>query len=333
MGPGSLPRVSIVIPVYGGAKTVGRLVDELFATLAKTADLEVVLVNDCSPDDSERVCLEIARRHGARVLYAAMARNFGEHNAVLQGLRLATGDFVVTMDDDGQNPPSEVAKLLAEARRGIDAVFGDYQEKRHDWFRNLGSAFNDRVANWLIGKPKDLYLSSFRCLTRFVVDEIVKYTGPYPYIDGLVLRTTASISSVPVIHDRRLAGRSRYTLAKLVGLWLNMSTNFSVAPLRIAVVTGFLMASLGGLMAIEVVVEKWLHPATSVGWSSLMTAITVFSGVQLILIGTIGEYVGRLLLSVNATPQAVVRRVVRGGEGAAPELAIEDPPRPQTGTP
>lgn len=307
-----------MIPVYGGAHTIAPLVEEIFDSLSAQFDVEVVLVNDCSPDDSERVCQGLLRRYAGRVAYAEMARNFGEHHAVLQGLRLATGDFIVTMDDDGQNPASEIEKLVLEGRRGFDVVFGDYQEKRHGRLRNLGSAFNDRVANWVIGKPKSLYLSSFRCLSRFVVDEIVKYTGPFPYIDGLILRTTSSISSVAVRHDERKRGRSRYTAAKLVGLWLDMFTNFSVAPLRVASVMGFGMAFLGLGMTIWVLLSKLADPSISVGWSSLMTVVTLFSGVQLILLGTVGEYVGRLLLTINGTPQGIVRRVVRADNPPGP---------------
>ena len=307
------PDVSIVIPVYDGAATIGPLVDDLVARLSDHR-LEIVLVNDASRDASEAECLGLVARYPQVVVYAALARNFGEHNAAITGLRLATGDLVVTMDDDLQNPPSEVPRLLAEARRGCDVVYAQFESKRHHWFRNFGSRFNDVVANWLLGKPPGLYLSTFRCLSRFVVDEILQYDGPYPYIDGLILRSTSRIGAVVVRHDARPTGESGYNLRKLVDVWLNMSTSFSILPLRVVVAVGVLMAIAGGAFGIEVIVEKIVWPQHAVGWASLMTALIVFSGIQLIVIGTIGEYVGRLLMTVNRTPQGVIRRVVRGSD-------------------
>jgi glycosyltransferase involved in cell wall biosynthesis len=303
--------ISIVIPVYGGEATIGTLVDQLLATLGGVP-LEIVLVNDGSPDDSERVCLELVAAYPDTVVYAALARNFGEHNAVMAGLRIATGDFVVTMDDDLQNPPSEVPRLIEAAQRGPDVVYAQFATKRHHWFRNLGSRLNDRIATFLLGKPPNLYLSTFRCLSRVVVDEVVRYDGPYPYVDGLILRATSRIGTVVVRHDPRTVGQSGYSLAKLLAVWLNMSTSFSILPLRVVVAIGLVMAVAGAVVGIEVIAEKLLRPDVTVGWASLMTALVVFSGIQLIVIGTIGEYVGRLLLTVNRTPQSVLRGVVRG---------------------
>jgi glycosyltransferase involved in cell wall biosynthesis len=307
----SPPEVSVVIPVYDGAATIGPLVDDLIGRL-RDHRLEVVLVNDASRDASEEACLALVARYPDVVVYAALARNFGEHNAVITGLRLATGQLVVTMDDDLQNPPSEVPRLLEEARRGCDVVYAQFETKRHHWFRNLGSRFNDAVANRLLGKPAELYLSTFRCMSRFLVDEILQYRGPYPYIDGLILRATSRIGAVTVRHDLRPVGKSGYDLRKLVAVWLNMSTSFSVLPLRVVVAIGVLLALAGACFGVEVVIEKIFWPQITVGWASLMTALIVFSGIQLIVLGTIGEYVGRLLLTVNRTPQGVIRRVVRG---------------------
>jgi glycosyltransferase involved in cell wall biosynthesis len=305
------PTISIVVPVYGGETTVGPLVQELVEILGAES-LEIVLVNDASPDDSERVCLELVAKYPNRVVYVALSRNFGEHNAVMAGLRLARGDFVVTMDDDLQNPPSEVPRLLQEARRGYDVVYAQLVSKQHHWFRNFGSRFNDKVATRLLGKPPSLYLSTFRCLSRFLVDEVVRYDGPYPYVDGLILRSTSRIGTVFVRHEPRASGESGYTLRKLLTVWLNMSTSFSILPLRVVVAAGLATAFVGACFGIEVIVEKVLHPNVAIGWASLMTMMVVLGGIQLIVIGTIGEYVGRLLLTVNRTPQSAVRTIVRG---------------------
>ena len=302
--------LSVVIPVYGGEKTVGKLVDTL-VELLPAKSLQIVLVYDCSPDNSHAVCLEAQQRHPSVVTYLQLAKNFGEHNAVLAGLNHATGEYVVTMDDDFQNPPEEVEKLVNTALAGDhDVVYVTYRVKRDSWFRNLGSRFNDFMARFLLDKPKDLYMSSFRCLNRFLVKEIIKYTGPYPYIDGLILRATRNIGQVEAEHHERNEGESGYTLRKLLSLWLNMFVNFSVMPLRISMVVGLCFSILGLVLAVYSVIEKILVPGLPAGYPTLLVAITVFSGIILIMLGLVGEYLGRMYLTANQSPQFTIRRVV-----------------------
>ncbi len=311
------PRVSIVIPVYRGAKTVGRLVGALVAGLAESYDLEIVLVNDGSPDNSAAVCRQLAAEVRA-VKFVNLSRNFGEHNAVMAGLNHATGECAVIMDDDFQNPPEEVSKLVEELRQGYDVVFSYYETKQHHWLRNVASRLNNLAASVLLHKPGDVYLSSFKAINRFTIDEIVKYQGPYPYLDGLILRVTRNFSRVLVRHDRRCEGRSGYTLTKLASLWLNMFTNFSVLPLRMATAAGFAFSILGLGMAAAFAVEKLRNPELPVGWASLICSVFVIGGVQLFALGMIGEYLGRLFLKLGGQPQYVVREVV---SGAQPEEA------------
>jgi polyisoprenyl-phosphate glycosyltransferase len=301
-------RVSIVIPVYNGASTIGPLVERLRADLAASYDLEIVMVDDGSADSSASVCRDLCARF-PELVFVGLARNFGEHNAVMAGLRNTTGDAIVVMDDDFQNPPSEVRRLVEALQGGVDVVFSRYDVKHHSSFRNLGSWFNNVVASAMLDKPVGLYLSSFKAMNRFLVDQVIRYAGPFPYIDGIVLRTTRHYATVTVEHQARAVGRSNYTLRRLVRLWLAMFTNFSVLPLRIASVTGFLCAGLGLLAAIEFTVEKIVDPAIPLGWASVMCTILLVSGVQLVALGTIGEYLGRLFLSDNGTPQFVVREV------------------------
>lgn len=299
--------LTILIPVYNGSKTIERLVERLIELL-NSQGLQIVLVNDGSQDDSHQVCLGIAARHPSIVTYVDLARNFGEHNAVMAGLNYMVGDYVVIMDDDFQNPPEDVQALIEAARTGQhDIVYTYYPRKEHSWFRNFGSRFNDLVATFMLEKPRDLYLSSFKCMNRFLVNEIIKYRGPYPYIDGLALRCTRRIGKVQVHHARRVEGRSGYTLRKLVRLWLNMFVNFSVIPLRVSSLLGLVFSALGGVMSLLVVVEKLSHPEIPIGWPSLVVIVTTFSGLQLLMLGLIGEYLGRLFLSFNQTPQFVVR--------------------------
>ena len=252
-----------------------------------------------------------------------LARNFGEHNAVMAGLHHTLGDYVVIMDDDFQNPPEEVARLVDHARsHGYDIVYTHYTRKHHHWVRNLGSRLNDRVATFLLEKPSNLYLSSFKCLNRFIVGEILKYRGPYPYVDGIALRCTRNIGTIQVRHEPRREGRSNYTLRKLLRVWLNMFMNFSVMPLRVSTLLGLAWSVLGLLLGIQVVVERIVRPDVPVGWASVLVAILLFSGVQLVMLGVMGEYLGRLFLTENQTPQFVVREVVEAESLPSPDALV-----------
>lgn len=301
--------LSIVVPVYRGAATIGRLVEALSA-LEPAGGIEIILVNDGSPDNSGDVCRDLARSATVPLTYLEHARNYGEHNAVMTGLRHARGAYVITMDDDLQNPPEEVVKLYNHARLGgWDVVYTRYAEKKHEGWRNLGSRFANKVADTLLDKPKGLYLSSFRCMSALVVREIARYRGPYPYVDGLIMQVTQRIDSIEVLHLARAEGRSNYTLKRLILLWLNLATNFSVLPLRLAIVAGVAMGILGLFAALLVIFEA-LVTGTPSGWASTMTTILLVAGVQFLILGVLGEYVGRAFLSANGKPQGVLREMV-----------------------
>ena len=301
--------LSIVVPVYRGADTIGRLVAAL-SELDAEGGLEVVLVNDGSPDDSAAVCRALLAAARIPITYVEHARNYGEHNAVMTGLRHARGDYVITMDDDLQNPPEEVVRLYDHARHGNwDVVYTRYAVKEHAGWRNLGSAFANKVADWLLDKPKGLYLSSFRCMSALVVSAVTRYSGPYPYVDGLIMEVTQRIDSIEVKHLPRAGGRSNYTMKRLVLLWLNLATSFSLAPLRVAVVAGAFMAFLGVLGAVATIAEALITRDTPDGWASTMTVVLLVSGVQSMILGVLGEYVGRTFLSANGKPQGTVRHV------------------------
>ena len=303
--------LSIVVPVYRGAATIGRLVDELSA-LRPAGGLEVVLVNDGSPDESGAVCQALVQRATVPLTCIEHARNYGEHNAVMTGLRHARGAYVITMDDDLQNPPEEVVRLYDHARQGNwDVVYTHYAVKQHAGWRNLGSAFANAVADRLLDKPKGLYLSSFRCMSAFVVQAVTRYQGPYPYVDGLIMQVTQRIDSIAVRHLPRIEGRSNYNLARLVRLWLNLATSFSLAPLRLATYAGVVMALLGTAGAVATILEALVLQDTPSGWASTMTAILLVGGVQSMILGVLGEYVGRTFLSANGKPQGTVRAIER----------------------
>ena len=312
--------LSIVVPVYRGAATVGALVEALSA-LAPEGGLEIILVNDGSPDNSGEVCRELARTATVPLTYIEHARNYGEHNAVMTGLRHARGAYVITMDDDLQNPPEEVVRLYDHARLGgWDVVYTRYAEKKHDHWRNIGSHFANWVADHLLDKPKGLYVSSFRCMSALVVREVTKYRGPYPYVDGLIMQVTQRLDSIEVRHLPRMEGRSNYTLKRLVLLWLNLATNFSVIPLRLAILAGVLMGLFGLIGAVAVIAEA-LTGETPSGWASTMTVMLLIAGMQFLILGVLGEYVGRAFLSANGKPQGVVREAI-GPAAARPETAL-----------
>jgi glycosyltransferase involved in cell wall biosynthesis len=318
---GSEVALSFVIPVYNGSQTISAVVDRI-ARSFDTVQYEVILVNDGSQDDSERTCRRLAAEYPGIVRFIHLARNFGEHNAVLAGLRQTSGQAVAVLDDDGQNPPEEVWALWDHLQNtGRDVVYGRYRLKQHSWFRNFGSRFNDRMANWLLKKPKEIYLSSFKVMNRFLVNEVIRYRGPFPYIDGLIFRTTRNIGQIEVEHRERLAGQSNYTLRRLVRLWLNMFLGFSIAPLRISVVVGLLTSLFSIALLFGIVIDKiaW-NPDVPVGIPTVLTCIALFAGVQLTVLGMIGEYVGRVFLEQNGTPQYVVRYLC----SAAPKPATTD---------
>lgn len=317
------PALSVVVPVYLGAATVGELVGALRA-LEIDGGLEIVLVVDGSPDNSLDVCKQLAAEPGAPVILLSLSRNFGEHNAVMAGLSRARGAFAITMDDDLQNPPAEVRRLFEHARDGnYDAVYTYYAEKKHAPWRNLGSRFTNWCADRLIDKPRGLYLSSFRCISAFVRERIVaSYEGPYPYVDGLVFQVTQNVGRLQVHHLPRNEGQSNYTLRRLIRLWLAMFLNFSVMPLRLATLFGLGFGALGAIGAVITIVEAIISDKPPQGWASMMVAVLVLAGVQLVVIGMIGEYLGRMFLAVNRKPQYLVREVFRrGAEG----LDVEHP--------
>ena len=309
--------LSIVIPVYRGAGTIGQVVAELSA-LYPEGGLEIVLVNDGSPDNSGDVCRALLTTATVPITYIEHARNYGEHNAVMTGLRRASGDYVVTMDDDLQNPPEEVVRLYDHARYGgWDVVYTRYAVKQHALWRNIGSRFANAVADRLLDKPKGLYLSSFRCMSRLVVESVTRYTGPYPYVDGLIMQTTQRIASIEVRHLPRVEGRSNYNLTRLVRLWLNLATSFSLAPLRLATILGIGMAVTGTIGAAATAAEALITRATPSGYASTMVVILLVGGVQSMILGILGEYVGRTFLTANGKPQGTVRAIARSG-GDAP---------------
>lgn len=301
-------KISIVIPVFNAQASISQLVNKLISEISPKYHLEIVLVNDYSADNSQEECLKLHNENKGIVKFLSLAKNFGEHNAVMAGLNKVTGDFTIIMDDDFQNPVEEVIKLIEfSVNSNNDVVYTYYKDKKHSFWRNFGSRLNSYMATKLLKKPKGLYLSSFKCCSRFIVKEIIKYDLPYPYIDGLILRSTSNIGTIEVEHENRKDGKSGYTLVKLIKLWSNMFTSFSVIPLRISIFIGLFFALTGLLFGLYSIVEHFFDPTLPAGFSLTITAIFIFAGIQLISLGMIGEYIGRIFISQNKQPQYTIK--------------------------
>ncbi|WP_029323181.1 glycosyltransferase family 2 protein [Butyrivibrio sp. AE3004] len=301
--------VSFVIPCYRSEKTIEDVINEIEGAMDMLVlySYEIILVNDCSPDNTwDKIC-ELVREHD-EVRGYNLAKNFGQHCAIMAGLNEAKGNIIVCLDDDGQTPADEVGKLLYQIEKGADVAYARYAHKKHNLFRNFGSAMNEWMAHIMLGKPKELSVSSYFAARRFVVDEMIKYKSSYPYVIGLVLRTTKNIVNVDVTHRAREVGESGYTFSKLMGLWINGFTAFSVKPLRIGTLMGGIFAGIGFMYGIFTVIKKILYPdLPAVGFSALMSAITFMCGMLMLMVGMAGEYIGRIYISQNNNPQYVIR--------------------------
>lgn len=305
--------ISFVIPCYRSQATLPSVIREIQETMEGLSQYtyEVVLVNDCSPDNTFDSIRELCREN-KNITGINLAKNFGQHSALMAGFHQVKGDIIVCLDDDGQTPADEVGKLLEGIEKGADVVYAKYAHKHHSGFRNWRSHVNELMTRVMLGKPKDLFVSSYFAARRFVVDEMIKYEYPYPYVIGLVLRTTKNIVNVEVNHRDRMEGTSGYTLGKLLGLWFNGFTAFSVKPLRIATVTGAGCAFLGFAYGIYTIIKKiFINPPGLVtGFSALMSVLVFMGGMLMLMLGLVGEYMGRMYISMNRSPQYVVREIV-----------------------
>ena len=304
-------KISFVIPCYRSEKTLTGVIDEIKTTMVEIGhEYEIILVNDCSPDNTFELIKKLASEND-NILGIDLAKNFGQHCALMAGMRHTNGDVVVCLDDDGQTPANEVGKLLGKLDEGYDVCYASYGKKQHSGFRNFGSKINELMTRIMLGKPKQLQVSSYFAVKRFVVDDMLKYEHSYAYVIGLVLRATKNVANVEVNHRARTEGTSGYTLAKLFSLWFNGFTAFSIKPLRIATGIGCFCACSGFLYGIFTIVKKFiLGAAVEAGFSALMSVLVFIGGMIMLMLGLIGEYVGRIYICMNNSPQYVIREKV-----------------------
>lgn len=309
-----MQRISFVIPCYRSALTIEKVVKEIEDTMPNLPkyDYEIVLVNDSSPDDTFEVISKIALGN-EKVLAINLARNFGQHAALMAGFRHTTGDIVVALDDDGQTPADEVGKLVEKLEEGYDVCYAKYEHKKHSFYRNFGSKVNERMTRVMLGKSKELYISSYFAVKRFILNDMLRYENCYPYVIGLVLRTTKNICNVNVNHREREIGTSGYTLKKLLALWMNGFTAFSVVPLRIATYFGLFCAAAGFVYTIVTIIRKIIDNQAPMGYPTLICAVMIIGGVLMMMLGLIGEYVGRMYITMNNAPQYVIKDIVGKG--------------------
>ena len=295
--------ISLVIPTYKGAKTLPKLIEEL-VIIFKNHKIEIIIVNDFSPDTTHEDTMPLLDKYPNKITYLKLAKNFGEHSATMAGLRHSEGNLIIIMDDDGQNPPEEAYKLAEFSLKSeYDVIFTKYQIKKDSFIRNLMSKIANISAQIILKKPTEIYFSSFKAIKRNIVDEIIKYEGAYPYIDGLIFSITSNIGSFEVIHKERKQGKSSYNIYKLAKHYSNLIINFSTIPIHLFSVLGLIITIISFLVIIAIVIEKMINPNVPIGYSTLISVLIFFSGVQLLFLGVIGEYVGKILKNVNKENQ------------------------------
>ena len=307
-------KLSFVIPCYRSENTIMAVVDEIEKTvqIREGYDYEIILVNDGSPDDVWNVIQKRAE-NDFHIIGINLSKNFGQHCALMAGYNHCSGDYVISLDDDGQCPVNELYALVDKLEEGYDIVYASYRAIHQSWFRRLGSDFAKITSDYLFGLDRNSNKgSSFHIVRKFVLDEVIHYRHPYPYIAGLFLRITNRVGFVPVEQRDRMSGSSGYTLASLVSLWLNCFTSFSVKPLRIGTYCGIFLSLLGFLLAFVTVIRKlFISPDMVAGWSSIISAILLIGGMILFMLGLIGEYIGRIYICINESPQYIVKIFVK----------------------
>lgn len=307
-------KLSFVIPCYGSEKTIENVIQEIEDTVREKNDYEIICVNDCSPDGVYSV-LEKLAQNNKKLKVINLARNFGQHGAIMAGYHYVTGDIVVCLDDDGQTAPKDCYKLIDALNEDVDIVYAKYPVKKESPFRLFGSWTAKKMSEWLCSIPKNISLNSYFVCRRFVIEEVIRYENAYPYLAGLLFRTTKKVKNVDIPHYERKYGKSGYSLKKLVTLWMNGFTAFSVKPLRIATFLGGLVAGIGFLYAIFIIIKKILNPSTPMGYSSMMCVLLFIGGMLMLMLGLIGEYIGRIYICLNRSPQYVIKNSINTEDG------------------
>ena len=303
-------NTSVVIPVYNSADCIEELINRLVDVLDDIENkYEIILINDYSKDSSWEKIVECCNENN-NIIGINFRKNFGQDNAIMAGLKYSSGKSIIIMDDDLQHDPMDIPSLLDKLNKGSDVVYANFLSKKQSLIKNIGSWFNGKIANIIINKPKEIYLSPFKAINRSIIIEILKYNGPYPYIDGLIFRVTRNINQISIQHHKRFSGKGNYGLIKSIGVWLKLATNFSVLPLRISTTLGFLSSGVGFVVGSVFIIQQLIYNNAPAGWASNVVIVLFIGGIQLISLGLIGEYVGRLFLHHSEEPQFTIYEII-----------------------
>lgn len=317
-----MEKLSFVIPCYNSEDSIRNIVERIIKTVEEDGryKYEIVCVNDYSKDTTLQVLKSLAVEYGIKVI--SFSRNFGQHSALMAGFRYATGDYIVCLDDDGQNPPEYLFKLIDKMQEGYDLVSAKYQKDKRGLVRSLGTKVSFFMSRALIGMPKDIELNSYYAFRKYIRDEIIEYNNSYPFVHGLILRVTRNMANVDIPRDERQSGSSGYSLRGLVKLLLNGFTAFSELPLRVATYTGMIFSIVGFISALVIIIRKLFNPEMAAGYASIMAVLLFMGGILMIFMGLLGEYISRIYISLNRAPQYVVRETVNVDKGEDDEKNI-----------
>lgn len=304
----TLTEISIVIPVYKSGNIIRKLTNQIDSAL-KNIKYEIILVNDCSPDESWSEICQLCGENG-HIVGVNLRKNFGQDGAIMAGLSQVSGAYVVIMDDDLQHSPYDIERLYLECKKGYDVCYANFKKKKQSWWKNMGSWLNGKVAEYILSKPAGIYLSPFEIITKEIALEVVKYGGPYPYVQGLILNTTSNITQIDIEHHERFEGKGNFNFMKSLSVFLKLVTGFSVLPLRIASWVGMISAFLGLLLSIYYLFEYIFLRNSPEGWTTLVMLLLLIGGLILTSLGIIGEYVGRIYLNINNKPQYIIKNIV-----------------------
>jgi polyisoprenyl-phosphate glycosyltransferase len=305
-----MKEISIVVPVYNSQDILFSLQEEIEKAL-NSYNYELILVHDCGPDNSWDIITKLAKNN-SNIVGVNVRKNYGQDNAIMAGLNLSNGDYVVIMDDDLQHSPFDIPKLLKKCKEGYDVCYANFESKKQSAWKNAGSWLNGKIAEYIIDKPKNIYLSPFELIKRDLVLEIIKYKGPYPYVQGLILNYTTNVTQINIEHHKRHTGVGNFNLIRSIRDFLKLATSFSVVPLRVATIIGFISA-ISGFMLIPFYMYQYIRGAHIVdGWTSLMVLFLLIGNLILISLGIIGEYLGRMYLNINNKPQYAVSEILNG---------------------
>lgn len=300
-------KLSFVIPCYNSEKSIENVISRIDQTVLEDGrfEYEIICINDCSLDNTYLLLKQLTKRYPLKAL--SLSRNYGQHAALMAGFRFVTGDYVICMDDDGQNPPEYVSSLVDKLEEGYDFVSVKYSKEKRGVIRELGTRVSIAMSRHLVGMPKDIEINSYMIFRRYICDEIIKYENPYPFVAGLILRVTRNMANIEITRQERISGKSGYSFLKLLSLLMNGFTAFSEIPLRIASGIGIIFSAIGFIFAVIIIIQKLLDPSIAAGYTSTIAVLLIMGGMIMVSLGLLGEYIGRMYISINKAPQYVIK--------------------------